>query len=150
MPLFSAHYGLNKSQTQLDFVDIDTDDDIPLFIDPYVFGKSTDAWSLQCDESVLSFFEAVLEAIRGGNVARGRRLLDNLSEPNETCLGLSGGSLLVEASVDSRPTTSSGVSGRAGLRRLVFYLSSPIVNCLFRISAPTKFPTLQPILLDGT
>jgi hypothetical protein len=40
---------------------------------------------------VLSFFEAVLEAIRAGDVVRGRRLLDNLGEPNETCLGLSAG-----------------------------------------------------------
>ena len=89
MPLFSRHFGLNKSQTQLDFVDIDTDEDIPLFIDPYVFSKSTDAWSLQCNEAILSFFETVLEAIRTGDVGRGRRLLDNLTEPNETCFGLS-------------------------------------------------------------
>ncbi len=91
MAIFSAHFGLNKSQAQLDFVYVDTDDDIPLFIDPYVFSKSTDAWSRLCNEAVLSFFEAVLEAIRTGNIARGRRLLDNLGEPNETCLGLSRG-----------------------------------------------------------
>jgi hypothetical protein len=91
MPLFSTHFGINKSQAELDFVDVDTDDDIPLFIDPYAFSKATDAWSLQCNELILSFFETILECIRTGDDARGRRLLDNLTEPNETCLGLSKG-----------------------------------------------------------
>lgn len=91
MTLFTKHFGINKSQAQLDFVDIDTDKDKQLFIDPYTFAKSSDAWSQQCNEAILSFFEAVLEALHTGDDALGRRLLDNLHEPNETCLGLSGG-----------------------------------------------------------
>ena len=89
MTIFSAHFGINKTQPQLDFVDIDTDQDIPLFIDPYVFSTKSDAWSRKCHETLLSFFQAVRDSIRDGDDARGRRLLNNLHEPNETCLGLS-------------------------------------------------------------
>jgi hypothetical protein len=38
---------------------------------------------------VYPFFQAVLDAIRRGDIARGRSLLNHLHEPNETCLGLS-------------------------------------------------------------
>ena len=38
---------------------------------------------------MLSFFQAVLEAIKEGNEPRGQVLLNRLHEPNETCLGLS-------------------------------------------------------------
>lgn len=89
MATFSTHFGINKSQPQLDFVDIDTDQDIPLFVDPYVFSTKSDAWSRKCHEALLSFFQAVLDSIRDGDDAGGRRLLNNLHEPNETCLGLS-------------------------------------------------------------
>lgn len=91
MARFSAHFGINKTQPQLDFVDIRTDRDTSLFIDPYVFTQRTDAWSVGCHEDILSFFDAVLIAIRDGNHETGHRLLDFLHEPNETCLGLSKG-----------------------------------------------------------
>jgi hypothetical protein len=89
MPRFSASFGINKQQSQLDFVDIDTDEDKQLFIDPRVFSESSDAWSLECNDSIISFFQAVLDAIGRGDDARGRTLLDSLHEPNETFLGVS-------------------------------------------------------------
>lgn len=88
---FSEHFNLQKRQSELDFVDIDPDEDLPLFLDPYVFSKGEDAWSIMCNEAVLSFFDAVLEAIREGDDETGRAILDNLGEPNETCFGLSSG-----------------------------------------------------------
>ena len=91
MPKLSQQFDIDKTQPELDFVDVDTDTDTHLFIDPYVFSKRSDAWSAKCHESILSFFEAVLDAIRTGDHARGERLLNQLHEPNETCLGLSRG-----------------------------------------------------------
>lgn len=88
---FSEHFNLGKGQSELDFVDIDPDEDLPLFLDPYVFSKGQDAWSLVCNEAILTFFDAVLDAIREGDDETGRAILDNLGEPNETCLGLSSG-----------------------------------------------------------
>ena len=91
MPQFSTFFGINKSQAQLDFVDVNTERDLELFLDPYVFGHSNDAWSLMCHQVIVSFFESVLDAIRRGDDIAGRALLNNLGEPNETCLGLSTG-----------------------------------------------------------
>ena len=42
MPKISTFFGLNRAQTQLDFVDVNTDDDLPLFLDPYAFTQSND------------------------------------------------------------------------------------------------------------
>jgi len=88
---FSKHFGINQSQVQLDFVDIDTESDLPLFIDPYIFSQLHDGWSVSCHEALTTFFETVLECIRDGRNADGRALLRHLREPNETCLGVSSG-----------------------------------------------------------
>ena len=91
MPKISEFFQLNASQPQLDFVDVDTDIDTPLFLDPHAMGKMTDAWSQDANRYMQSFFQAVLDAIVAGDPNSGRILLDNLHEPNETCLGLSKG-----------------------------------------------------------
>jgi hypothetical protein len=85
-------------------VDIDLDADIPLFIDPYVFSTKQDSWSARCNDAILSFFQTALDCVRHGDDARGRHLLDNLSEPNETHLGLSRGA-----------PSGRGVSGKQAL-----------------------------------
>lgn len=91
MPSFAQQFGINKDQAQLDFVDIDPAKDTPLFLDPYVFSASRGAWADSCNRAIVSFFETALEAIRTSNDTAGRQLLNNLSEPNETCLGVSSG-----------------------------------------------------------
>lgn len=89
MATFSEVFGLNRTQPELDFVDIDVDGDMPLFIDPFRISRCSDEWSAQCNNSVVSFFQSVLDAIRSGDSHTARRLLNGLGEPNETCLGLS-------------------------------------------------------------
>jgi hypothetical protein len=91
MPKFSKHFNIQKTQPELDFVDVNSDTDIALYIDPSVFTKHRDIWSVECNELILSFFETVLDAIKAGDIRRGQELLDRLHEPNETCLGLSKG-----------------------------------------------------------
>ena len=88
---FSEHFGLRREQPELDFVDIDPSTDTPLFIDPYALSRGEDSWSKECAQDITSFFQTAVDAIRGSNHARARNLLNNLSEPNETCLGLSRG-----------------------------------------------------------
>ena len=88
---FSKAFGLNQSQAGLDFVDIDPDEDIPLFFDPYVFANEDDAFCEKCDRSVHSFFQQVLDCVMKGRHAQGRALLNELSEPNEICFGWSEG-----------------------------------------------------------
>lgn len=91
MPRFAQYFRINKGQNELDFVNVDTDRDTPLYIDPYVFNVRNDAWSVYCREAVISFFDAVIQAIRNGDAQRGRALMNHLGEPNETCLGVSTG-----------------------------------------------------------
>jgi hypothetical protein len=91
MPTFAQTFGINKDQSQLDFVDVDPSRDLPLFIDPYVFGVSSGPWADTCNQAILSFFQTILDAIQARNDARVRQLLNHLGEPNETCLGVSSG-----------------------------------------------------------
>lgn len=98
---FSEHFHLKRSQAELDFVDIYINDDIPLYIDPYVFKVRNDIWSVECNNLIVDYFSTVINAIKGKNVAYAKRLLEQLSEPRETHLGLGKGSI-----------SGKGVSGK--------------------------------------
>jgi len=88
---FSEVFGLQKSQAELDFVDIDLDSDTPLFVDPFALSIRKDAWSDHCTQHLLSFFQTAIAAIHDENEDRAKHVLNHLSEPNETRLGLSKG-----------------------------------------------------------
>jgi hypothetical protein len=90
-PRFAEHFGLGKSQHDLDFVDVLLETDIPLYVDPFAFKVGDDDRSIICNNLVVDFFEHIVECIRGGNSHRGRSLLNNLHEPNSTRFGLSSG-----------------------------------------------------------
>lgn len=85
----SQIFNLQKSQAELDFVDIDTDLDTPLFLDPYLLSKRTDPWSMEAIKTLRSFFNELITHIRAGNDTQGKGMFKHLGEPNSTCLGLS-------------------------------------------------------------
>jgi hypothetical protein len=87
----SEHFGLGRSQYELDFVDIDPDQDTPLFIDPYFLSSYEDRWSTAATRTIRSFFERFINLVRAGEDSEARTLFSYLAEPNETCLGLSQG-----------------------------------------------------------
>lgn len=89
MSTFSQFYCLDKSQPELDFVDINLEKDQPLFIDPYAIAMRGDEWSRRCNYHIVSFFQTVINKIRSGDEEEVKKILDQLHEPNETCLGLS-------------------------------------------------------------
>lgn len=120
MPKFSKFNGLKAAQAQLDFVDIHTGKDTPVFIDPFAIEIRADAWSNQCAEAIRSFFDAVLSSLRSNDEGRVRYLLGQLHEPSETYLGLSKGkpngkgvgSFQAELLADAIRNSVAFVSGR--------------------------------------
>lgn len=86
---FSNIHDLRKRQSELDFVDVLVDADIPLYLDPFAFKIGKDQWSIDCNNLVISFFQELVDALRAGDQAKAQRLLANLHEPNETRLGVS-------------------------------------------------------------
>jgi hypothetical protein len=86
---FSQAFGLRRRQAELDFVDVELAKDTPLFVDPFALSIRKDEWSHSCTEHIVSFFQTVIDAIHAGDDDRARRILTNLSEPNETRLGMS-------------------------------------------------------------
>jgi hypothetical protein len=85
----SKLFHLNRSQAELDFVDINTVRDTALFLDPHFLGKRCDPWSIGATRTLQSFFAYFLALLNDGNMDEARELFDHLHEPNETCLGLS-------------------------------------------------------------
>jgi len=85
----SKRFGLNRSQAELDFVDVDTNRDTPLFVDPHFLAQRSDQWSIRASQSVRSFFGYFIGLLSQGELDEARSLFDHLHEPNETCLGLS-------------------------------------------------------------
>jgi hypothetical protein len=86
---FSEHFGLGRSQNELDFVDVLLETDALLFIDPFAISQRTNRWSQEADGLLLGFFQRVVDSIREGRDGEARRLLSGLHEPNETRLGYS-------------------------------------------------------------
>jgi hypothetical protein len=87
----SERFNLNKTQYELDFVDIDTNFDNPLFIDPYFLAQRNDPWSINASRTIRNFFQYIVRLIFNNRVNEARGVFTHLGEPNETCLGLSQG-----------------------------------------------------------
>lgn len=86
---FSDFFKLGRSQSELDFVNIYIDDDMPLYVDPFVFKVRPDIWSVECNDLIIDFFETVIRAIVNKDHKYAKHLLELLSEPKETHLGIS-------------------------------------------------------------
>ena len=80
-------------QAELDFVDVFIDEDTALFIDPYVFKVRDDVWSVECNNLIVDFFDTVVQSIRSQNHHYAKSLLNRLSEPKETHLGMGCGTV---------------------------------------------------------
>ena len=87
----SRIFGLEASQGELDFVDIDVETDMPLFLDPYFLSTGQDHWSIDATLTLRSFFQTFVDLLVSGQETKARKLFNHLHEPNETCLGLSKG-----------------------------------------------------------
>jgi hypothetical protein len=87
----SEYYMLDRTQPELDFVDVDVTDDVRLFLDPPALKILGSEWGDECVYLLQHFFETLIQRIIGGRSAEARPLLAALKEPDETHLGLSKG-----------------------------------------------------------
>ncbi|WP_205677752.1 hypothetical protein [Acinetobacter sp. ANC 4178] len=87
----SEKFNLGLTQAYLDFVDIDLDTDLLVFVDPTALRSLDSPWGHSCASLVQQFFEYVLENIKSGNDDKAKLLLSNLSERNEFHIGFSAG-----------------------------------------------------------
>ncbi|MBE5804498.1 MAG: hypothetical protein E7316_08310 [Clostridiales bacterium] len=85
----SEMFDLNKSQYELDFVDIDPNIDTPLFLDPYYIAKCEFPFAEKAHETIRSYFEFLLALLRGDQIAKARELFSYLGETNDICMGMS-------------------------------------------------------------
>src|SRR5690554_6301246 len=84
----SEYFNLNRKQNELDFVDIDFNNDMPLFLDPYFLSIREDRWSQEANATLQSFFQYILTLFKNGQIADAQHNF-KFTEPYETCLGLS-------------------------------------------------------------
>lgn len=80
--------GLEKNQFELDFVDVDIDGDLPLFIDPIYISKANTPMINKMYSTLNNFFEYLMDLINTGNITEARSIFMNLNEVNDIHLGL--------------------------------------------------------------
>lgn len=86
---FSEHFNLNRTQHELDFLDIPLETDIRLFIDPYSLATSSTGWGIESHALAVDFFQRVLDRLRASDRSGAAQLLAPLREDNRTRLGYS-------------------------------------------------------------
>ncbi len=87
----SKAFNLQKTQYELDFVDIDPNLDTPLFLDPYYISKCDFPFANEAHSTLRSYFEFLLALLRGNRINQAKELFSYLGESNDVCLGMSRG-----------------------------------------------------------
>lgn len=87
----SKTFNLQKTQYELDFVDIDPNLDTPLFLDPYYISKCDFPFANTAHSSIRSYFEFLLALLRGNHIKQAEELFSHLGENNDICFGMSRG-----------------------------------------------------------
>lgn len=86
---FSQFFGIECPQYELPFVDFNLYSDVPLYLDPYAITKDPSELGAECHNTIVSYFQYLLDTIRAGDKVKTRRLIhQRLTEPGEIHLGV--------------------------------------------------------------
>lgn len=89
---FTSQFNLGiTSHSQIPFVDIPVDGDVPLYLDSDLISVDKSPVGLGATQSINTFFNTLFDACREENYPLVNRLLSFAREPNETHLGMSHG-----------------------------------------------------------
>lgn len=86
---FSEFFGMDRNQSELDFVDIPLHTDIEVFLDPGAIKSLNSSWGVELASHLQNYFEVVLSKIKDGKNVEAQFLLSCLNERNEYHLGYS-------------------------------------------------------------
>lgn len=89
-PRLSDYYDLAIPQPECDFAIPLLDEDLPLFVDPFLLWKSPSMQDSALHLGMVTAFDAIIALHSSGSRARAAELLNGLSECDEAGLGLSG------------------------------------------------------------
>ena len=87
----SEFFELEKTQPYLDFVDVQLETDIEVFVDPTALRSLKSNWGHECASLVQHYFETVLARMKAGRHTEAQMLVSCLNERNEFHLGFSTG-----------------------------------------------------------
>ena len=87
----SEIFKLKVDQKGLEFIDIDTERDVELFIDPCWVHILDGKWFKEASATIFSFFEHIIDLYENDRKEEAKALFNSAHEPNETCLGMSKG-----------------------------------------------------------
>lgn len=82
---------IEKSPLELNFLNLDINQDKKLFVDYSLIKKNKDDFSKKCCDTVNSFIKVVKDNLKLDKVKETEGLFEEMSESNETCLGFSCG-----------------------------------------------------------
>ncbi|MDA2440698.1 hypothetical protein ACTFO8_29115 [Bacillus cereus group sp. MYBK65-1] len=85
----TEHFNLNLTQEQLEFVNVDTERDARLFIDPCWIHIKEGNWFREASATLYGFFDHIISLYEENRREEARELFNCAHEPNETCFGLS-------------------------------------------------------------
>ena len=85
--LFTEYFGIDVPQKQLDFINIYINADKKFFLDPAKLLLYSDAMSIRMSNSIVNYFEKLLQFVRTEDKKNALKLLKGLKEPKETHLG---------------------------------------------------------------
>ncbi|HEV7667793.1 MAG TPA: hypothetical protein VGS22_04665 [Thermoanaerobaculia bacterium] len=86
-PRLTDHHGILVAQESIDFAIPFLDEDIPLYVDPFLLWKSPSMQETSLHVALISAFNGIGRLATGGRVREARRILIDLSECTEAGLG---------------------------------------------------------------